>query len=568
MTSRAVARAHALSSPTVRGVAAIGVLLVLADVVFMLRDHSAPAWDQSFYLANAWSEVLAHHQGFTQMIHAIMHTDPSHGPLFELLTAFFMGLFGPHAVAGLLVNVVALPVLVVAVAGIADRVGGRRSVIWSVALLFTMPLIVGLFREVLEDFLLTSLCAMALLASIRCNRFHSLAWSVILALAFAAAILTKVTAPLQIGLALVVGVMLGMSPATSRRPGARQLRNFAAASVLFLALTLGWYGPHFSATVAYVKSATSGPLALGTSAASLLAYFGELFFFSFGLAVVLVAVIGFAAGFRSAARPFAATSGSSRQDLALRVALPLAWLLPAVLTQATSANQDQRLIAPALCAVSVLAGWAIARTRSRWPRALAGVLIAALGLLPLLIHTVGPNGNKIWSSLWASRLESGDLVAELPKALIAMEFGNAPIGYESSPQPVNYASPFVSWLLTERQRHAIAGPVVVGILSTDPVLNGNTLRWLDIRTGNGTRILTEQPTLVGMTRAQIQSEFSGYDAVITFSNSATNSGVKRAILLNDQLVTTDKARPYLKAFRGPSASYRLPIGSAEVRWRS
>jgi hypothetical protein len=183
------------------------------------------------------------------------------------------------------------------------------------------------------------------------------------------------------------------------------------------------------------------------------------------------------------------------------------------------------------------------------------VLIAALGLWPLVVHTVGTNAN----TRWGGQLSSGDLVAD---------FGNASIGYESAPQPVNYASPFVNWLLKERERHAMAGSVVVGILSTNAVVNGNTFHWLDLRTGSGTRIVTAQPALAGMTPAQIRAEFSGYNAVITFSNSATNSVGLRGTLLNDQLVTTERARPYLGAFRGPSASYPLPVGSAEVRWRS
>lgn len=556
------------------------------NAVFMFRDHSQPAWDQSYYMANAWTMVLAHHQGLSQMWHAIMNTDPSHGPLLEVSVAFWMGLFGPYVNSALCVNLVSVVILTGSVAGIAERIGGRRAVPWAVVLTLTMPLMVGLSRNVLEDFALTSLSAFTLLAAIRCQRFASLPWSIALAVGFAAAMLTKVTAPVEIGLGLLAGLALGTEPIASGRPSRSQLRNLAVAVTLGLILLGWWYIPNWSQTVAYVKSTTSGSLALGAGPTNpitwpnLKTYFGDLINFYLGWGVVLVALLGTVFGGRRVWTACRHASGPAQRDRLLRFAFPLLWLLPAVLVQAASINQDQRLVAPALIGGCVLAASAISFARWRLIVVLAALSVAAFAAWPLAMHTFGPDETTQPADLGpngaahAANPDSdvptynvADLTIQTPLGPFIGVFGNDGVGYEVAPLAANHSAPVVRWILAERRRQGISGPVTVGVLDTNAELNGNVIHWLDISTGSGQRIVVEQPTITGLTRAEIRAEFGSYTAVITFSSSATPSS-GRAGLLNEQLVTTGRAGEYIRAFHGPHATFPLVTGSAEVRWRS
>jgi hypothetical protein len=561
-------------------------LFWLLNAVFMVRDHSQPAWDQSFYMSNAWTMVLAHHQGLSQMWQAIMNTDPSHAPLFEVSIAFWMGLIGPYVNSALCVNLVSVAILAGSIAGIAQRIGGRRSVPWAVALTLTMPLMVGLSRNVLEDFTLTSVSAFSLLASIRCRRFASLPWSIALAVGFAAAMLTKVTAPVEIAFGLLGGLALGTEPAISLRPSPVQLRNFAIALALAALLLAWWYIPNLSETVAYVKSTTGGALAIGTGPtnpitwSNLKAYFGDLVNYYLGWGVVLVALIGTLCSGKRVWIALRRGSGPEQRDRVLRLTFPLLWLLPAILLQSANTNQDQRLVAPALVGSCVLAASAIAFVRWRIVLGLASLAVAAFAAWPLGMHTfgpyegtlptyLGPNGSThaATPSADAPTYHVADLIIQTPLGPFIGVFGNDGVGYEVAPIATNHSAPVVRWILAERRRQHITGPATVGVLDTNSELNGNVIHWLDISTGSGQRLVVGTPTTAGLTRAQVQAEFNSYTAVITFSQSATpDSG--RAGLLNNQLVTSSRAGHYLRAFDGPHATFPLVTGSAEVRWRS
>jgi hypothetical protein len=324
-----------------------------------------------------------------------------------------------------------------------------------------------------------------------------------------------------------------------------------------------WYLPHYNATIAYIRSTTSGPLSLGTgptnplTLSALEGYFTALINQHVGWAVVFVCLLGLVFGSRRVARSVRRSAGLERRDVLLRLALPVTWLVPAVLIQAASTLQDQRLVAPALCGAALLGGAAIANTPWRGPRLVAIVAVAVFGLWPLLMHTFGPN---------SSDLSTDEIQVSTPVGDLFAVFGNGPVGYEVAPAPVNHALTVVDWLLAERRSHQIAGPITVGVLATDPELNGNTFHWLDLQNGNTTRLITVEPLRQGESPAQIRAEFATYTAVVTFSSVATAvSG--RAGILNGQIVTTAESLPYLKAFTGPAASFPISAGRARVLWR-
>lgn len=549
----------------------VGTILLwwCLNAVFMVRDHTAPSWDQSYYLGNAWTMFIAHRQSLGEVFRTIMNTDPTHGPLYELSVAFFMGIVGPFQNSALLVNLVALILLCWSIAYLSRRVAGPRAVPWALALTLTMPLMVGLSRAILADFLLIALTTFALMAAVRCRRFGSLRWSCVLGVAFAAAVLAKVTAPVEVGLALVAALVLGEDSITFKRPSQEQLRNFAVAVAVSLILTLWWYIPHYSDTVAYIKSTTTGPLSLGEGPndplawAALKSYGTAIINQHTGWGVIVVGLIGLAfAGtgvWRSFLHARGAASGAARVDRAALLLFPVLWVVPSVAIQAASKAQDQRLIGPALIGTCLIAAALISRVRFLVPRVAAAGAIALFVGWPLAMHTFGPDSNHVDSSMLVVASPVGDLFSVL---------GNSPVGYETAPEPTDHAQPVVSWLLRQRARSGIAGPATVGVLDTNAELNGNTFRWLDLRTSGGvTRIVTLEPSTVGESSAQIRSEFNSYDAVITFSNSATPT-TGRGGDLNAQIVTTGAAAKYLAAFNGPHAVFPLETGEAEVRWRS
>lgn len=103
--------------------------------------------------------------------------DPSRGPLFTVLLLPFVYVFGPAARSGLLLNLLIAPVLYFAAGGIAWALFRNWIArLLTIALVATMPLLVGLFHNVLQDFLLVTLTTVSLLLLLKSEGSSAAGW--------------------------------------------------------------------------------------------------------------------------------------------------------------------------------------------------------------------------------------------------------------------------------------------------------------------------------------------------------------------------------------------------------
>ncbi len=129
----------------------------------------------------------------------------------------------------------------------------------TILLVATMPLMVGLFHNTLQDFPLATFTADILLLLLKSELFQRRAISLLLGLTLGLGTLTKVTFPMLVAgpLLLVLGY-IAFSAWRAREAGDRATRvdlcavaiNLAAAAIVYLALVLPWYLSNLSATIA------------------------------------------------------------------------------------------------------------------------------------------------------------------------------------------------------------------------------------------------------------------------------------------------------------------------------
>lgn len=550
-------------------VVAVCALLVIADVVWMAQDRRPPSYDQSNYLHVAWDFVGEARHHLTGLPHLVMTHDPGHGPLYPLLIAVPMLLFGPHPACALLVSVIALVGLIVASVGIAVQLAGRRAAVPAAILVGTAPQAYGLSREVLVDLTLAALCTAAVLAALRCNRFSSLRWSILLGLFLGLACLTKVTAPIQVGVAIAVALAVRADDVTVA-PRDR-VRNAAAGAGTLFITTAWWYIPNWSATKYYVRSTTVGEASLGAGPGQPLRWAAiksyllgiaqqPLAWVSIFVAIIALALLIADAVRRRSERRDHGPGRPSRAAL-LKTAVILTWVAVPVAFQAASHNQDTRLIAPGLVGFGV--GVAIAISRIRADRARVGLvtLAAVLGGWGVLTHST--------TAHLRPPLLPGDIAFPTPLGRADLALDGRTVSYARQPQHDDPASPVVRWLLEQRAARHLDRPVVLGLVQTHNEINGNTLSWLDVRDDDGMRLVITQAEQASLTPKQVDDEIATFDVVGIVPDIAGDpaSGL-RGTLIDQELVRADDPR-ITTQFTGTTATFPIDAPGTELvlHWR-
>lgn len=463
----------------------LAVFAAIANGVWIFLDNSTPAWDQAHYLDSTWQYQQGFHaEGVIGMLRAIHSTDPSHGPLFTIFMLPFVAVFGDMARSGLLLNLVLAPILYLAAGEIAMAIfRDARARLLTIVLVATIPLMVGLFHDVLQDFLLTTLATVSVLVLLKTEQFQRRNMSLVLGLVMGLGTLTKVTFPIFIiGPLLVVGVQLASSiwvrSRTDRGAAHAAVRSFglniAGAVGVYLLIIFPWYGPNFSATLDYVQSTTGGPLAAGAGPENPYTFHAITSFTSVVLnanvswIVVLAGIAALGLNFRTLVSWF---RSPVRVQALTKAAYLLAWVVIPYLSLALAHNQDVRLMAPAMPGVAVIvAGGLVAVRPFRVRVALIGIVVVAL-VYQTANRVTELNFNFLPQE---ARLSVGSQSAAIPLA------SSQPIGYERLPED-NLGTPIIKYM------EAVAGfdtaggtstPKTVCLLQTDQVVNGNTLSFL------------------------------------------------------------------------------------------
>jgi 4-amino-4-deoxy-L-arabinose transferase-like glycosyltransferase len=457
----------------------VAILAACANGVWILLDNSTPSWDQSHYLTVTLTYRGALESGGpVELLRAIHSTDPSHGPLFTVLMLPLVGIFGSGPRSALLLNFLLAPVLYVSAGQIAWIVfRDWIARLLTIGLVATVPILVGLNHEILQDFLLVTLTTVSLMLLLQTDGFRRGPAAVALGLAMGLGTLTKVTFPLFVaGPLLVVGIQIlasqvsaGKDTREPNRVSVKTLaRNIGLAALAYLILVAPWYGPNLSATLEYVRSTTSGPLSLGAGPTNPYT-FDAIASFSLGVINANVSWIILLAGIVAIALCLPQLRRLITRPIEwgpiLGIAFLLAWVLVPYLSVALAHNQDVRLMAPAVPGLAVLVAGAISAVT--YPRVRLA-LIATLGVL-LSYQTLNHTADVTPSVL------PGQLDARLGPYEAVIPLSSKPIGYERLPSP-DYGTPVIAYI--EDVLGQSEAPPTVCLLESEPVVNSNTFRYL------------------------------------------------------------------------------------------
>lgn len=543
---------------------AFAVLAAVANGVWILLDNSVPSWDQANYLSTTLQfKRSLDAGGIIDLLRSIHSTDPGHAPLFTVLMLPFFYVFGPVARSGLFLNFLLAPVLYFAageIAWIVFRSWIARLV--TIALVATMPILVGLYHDVLVDFLLVTLTTVALLLVLKTEGFQRRGMCIALGFVMALGTLTKVTFPLfMVGPLLVVAAQIfyarhkARSDLETEKSDDRPLLiNLGATLLVYVLAMAPWYGPNLAPTLDYVSSTTSGPLALGAGPSNPYT-FHAVTSFTVGLLNNDLSWFIFLIGVLALALSFGKVRALLRRPLQveslLRIGFVLAWVLVPYLSVALAHNQDVRLMAAAMPGMAVLVAGALSAIP--WARArltLIGVTVVFLAYQSVNhVTTITPG------------FMPEELNVDIASYVAVLPLNSDTIGYEQLPGP-DYGTPVIEYVedVSRRLPGGESAPRTVCMLQSEAVANINTFSFLSSTRENpyGFADLVVQPGQEG--KQEIEALLSGCDFGLFVPQPKPAPGDEsRLALVNATFVANFMTPQLLDLFKGPRRSF--PVNS-------
>jgi 4-amino-4-deoxy-L-arabinose transferase-like glycosyltransferase len=539
---------------------ALSIFAAVANGVWIFLDHSVPSWDQSHYL----TVTLAYQHAFEangpiELLRAIKNVDPSHGPLYTVALLPFVKIFGASAQSGLLLNLMAAPFLYFCAGEIAWTIFHNWVArLLTIVLAATMPLMTGLFHNVLVDFLLVVLATASVLLLLKSEGFQRRGYTIGMAAVMAAGTLTKVTFPaFVIGPLVVVLAQIVVATVFSRENVAalrvdrrRLLVNCGIALVIFLVLTLAWYVPNFHETIEYIRSTTSGPLSEGAGPAdpytfhAITAFTSGVFNFNLSWVIVLLGAVAVVLNWPRLVSLF-------RRPIHTRplwaLAFLLTWVVIPYLSVALAHNQDVRLMAAAFPGVAVLVAGALSYVPSSSVRyALAGIAVFVL-TYQSVDHVVEITPGH----LTEAKVELGDY-AEV------VQLDSTPVGYEQLPGH-DFTTPVLEYI--EQVAASDPGGATetrsVCMLQSEATMNSNTIGFLS--EARGDPFLVEDVTIGPEGTKGLREALSGCDFAIYVPPPATRPGgsESRLAIVNEPFAADHMTPALLALFDGPRRSFPL-----------
>ncbi len=356
-------------------------------VAWMRFDATPPYWDEAWYL---YQGAVQHDALRSRDLHAWadawLRLDPTRPSLVPALTVPFYAAFGISGDAGLLVNLVAWAILLLATYALGTAIGGPRSGILSTLVIGSYPVLVGLVHILLVELVMVALVAATLYALWRSDGFVNRGWAVAAGLLSGFGALTKV-----FFVSFVIGPWLLTAVRSLCRRRDQQSRRRLANLLLGLggaALIAGsWYLPNLKHALdrtidagVGVEGAVYGP---GNPLhwASLLTYLVRFAGKGISFASFLALIVGaFGLGL-TIRRSRKESDGHHRLDRYAVLFLASSAVLGYALFTSLN-NQDLKHVTGILPALAVLTGWGITRLfPRRW-------LIAASLILTFAVFQV------------------------------------------------------------------------------------------------------------------------------------------------------------------------------------
>ena len=382
--------------------AVIAFQLLLA-LVWMRIDRTPPYWDEAWYLYQGAAQHRAlSEQGVAGWFTAWTDLDRVRPSLVSTLTVPFFALFGVSDDSGLLVNLVALGMLLLATYALGTAAGGKSAGLLSAIVVGSYPVLIGLAHILLVEMVMVALVAVTLLALWRSKGFGERGWSCIAGLATGLGLLTKVFFIFFVAGPWLVAVWISWRQATTglTEPTRRvRMLNLAIALLVALALAGTWYvrnlEPMITRSISAAVGAEGAPYGPTNPFywRSLLGYLLAVVGLGFSPAGFLLLVFGIAGLVAARTRnwPGAPVHAASFREMAIFLASS-AVLGYAVFTSLH--NQDIKQVTGILPATAVLTGWGLTVLAGRRSMAVTVVALAVMIAQVLLGTLPGPLTGK------------------------------------------------------------------------------------------------------------------------------------------------------------------------------
>jgi 4-amino-4-deoxy-L-arabinose transferase-like glycosyltransferase len=530
-------------------------------------DHRTPEWDQAYYLDLTYHYVTAlHGGGLGGLLQQIWSPLASHPPLFTVSMLVPFLAFGDSPTSGAMVNVALWPVLLLSVGDITARLYGRRAALLAMALTATMPILVGLSHDILEDFEVVTAVALAIAILLRTRCFSSRPASLALGVALGLGALTKPTfLAYVIGPVAIVGVgaaslmRVELRDAATRRAAIQRLANAMDAALICLIVAAAWFLPQLGQTLAYIGRATAGTGAIGQgpsnplTPASIAAYTIRVMDRGVSLPIMLAGIVAFVAVVPRWLWTRGRVGPSEYARRLGHAALLVSWVGLPYVVLASARNQDLRYIAPALPAVGIATAAlvvAIPNRVLRWTAAavpcLAGVILTvgltwpfAVPLIPAEVGVSTPLGSLYFPISAVNQIGS-------------TTGGSA---YERPAQPTDFMTPVMAYLHAETAVLG-RGRDTVCLLETDNDVNDNTLDYLADARGEtfAFRDVLFTGSAGGLHRSLLSCDLA------LFVPALPASSTERDVILNQGFAAPHMTAQDLAVFGGPARWFPIDFG--------
>jgi 4-amino-4-deoxy-L-arabinose transferase-like glycosyltransferase len=530
----------------------LAIVAALFNGIWILLDHSVPSWDQSHYLDVAWQYKQALDiNGVHSLLGTIHNLDPSRGPLFPVLLFPLSYIFGSGPRSAMALNFLMAIVLYFSAGEIAAIVFRNwRARLLAIVVVAMTPILVGLYHQVLQDFLMATLATLSILLLMKSELFSRRWVCVALGVTMGLGTLAKVTFP-----AFVIGPLVIIAAQTlvhlrhshkagDSGPTKRVVINLILALAVFAVLAAPWYITNFGPTREYIEWTTEPGLGVGPE--NPFTAHAVIYFTSTVITGNISWVIGFAGLIAAVLCVPNIRDWIRRRPVDWQRAADLGCLLTLILipylSVAFAHNQDVRLMAPGVVGVGILVAGAVAAIRWRGAR----IVLATVLTLALVYQTA----NRI------TDLHPDFLPEKISFGIGADEawipLTSEPIGYEVLPRP-DYGAPILSYIESlAREPDGSVGAANVCLLESEPIINGNSIKFLADERGDPFTI-TEVPVVPGPDRqAELAKSLKTCDYALYVKQAPITADTnERLAVVNASVAARFMTPEMLRIFGGP-----------------
>ena len=169
----------------------IFLLFAFLDLIYFFNTTTPPSWDQALHLELSLTYFELLKMGELRHIIDISGFYP---PFFHISSSFLYTIFGTDLIVSRSTNFFYLLILLLSTYGISSHLFNKNVGILSTLLISTYPLVISMQKTYLLDLSLTALIAATIYFLLKTENFSNTKYTILFAIAFSFAELTKWTA--------------------------------------------------------------------------------------------------------------------------------------------------------------------------------------------------------------------------------------------------------------------------------------------------------------------------------------------------------------------------------------